>query len=85
MAHYAPEFLAAVRHRYEKTDQPMIEMAREFGIGITTLQVMVDKQGWEKRSQRLRISTDSISGLLSRRTPVARAARRAGSAGTRSG
>lgn len=54
MAHYAPEFLAAVRHRYEKTDQPMIEMAREFGIGITTLQVMVDKQGWEKRSQRLR-------------------------------
>ncbi len=54
MAHYSPEFLAAVRHRYEKTDQPMIEMAREFGIGITTLQVMVDKQGWEKRSQRLR-------------------------------
>ena len=54
MAHYAPEFLAAVRHRYEKTDQPMIELAREFGIGITTLQVMVDKQGWEKRSQRLR-------------------------------
>jgi hypothetical protein len=54
MAHYAPEFLAAVRHRYEKTDQPMIEMAREFGLGMTTLQVMVDKQGWEKRSQRLR-------------------------------
>ena len=54
MAAHAPEFLAAVRHRYEKTDQPMIEMAREFGIGITTLQVRVDKQGWEKRRERMR-------------------------------
>ena len=54
MAQYAPEFLASLKHRYEKTDQPMIEMAREFGIGITTLQMLVDKQGWEKRSQRLR-------------------------------
>lgn len=54
MAQYSPEFLTSLKHRYEKTDQPMIELAREFGIGITTLQVLVDKQGWEKRSQRLR-------------------------------
>jgi hypothetical protein len=54
MAQYAPDFLASLKHRYEKTDQPMIELAREFGIGITTLQVLVDKQSWEKRSQRLR-------------------------------
>ena len=54
MAHYSPDFLTSLRHRYEKTDQPMIELAREFGIGITTLQMLVDKQGWEKRSQRLR-------------------------------
>jgi hypothetical protein len=52
MAQYAPEFLASLKHRYEKTDQPMIEMAREFGIGVTTLQMLVDKQGWEKRSPR---------------------------------
>ena len=54
MAQYSPEFLTSLRHRYEKTDQPMIELAREFGIGITTLQMLVDKQGWDKRSQRLR-------------------------------
>jgi len=54
MAQYSPDFLASLKHRYEKTEQPMIELAREFGIGITTLQVLVDKQGWEKRSQRLR-------------------------------
>jgi transposase-like protein len=54
MAQYSPEFLASLQHRYEKTDQPMIEIAREFGIGITTLQVLVDKHAFEKRSQRLR-------------------------------
>jgi hypothetical protein len=54
MAQYSPEFLASLQHRYEKTDQPMIELAREFGIGITTLQSLVDKHGFEKRSQRLR-------------------------------
>jgi len=54
MAQYSPDFLASLKHRYEKTEQPMIELAREFGIGITTLQSLVDKQGWEKRSQRLR-------------------------------
>lgn len=54
MAQYSPDFLASLKHRYEKTDQPMIELAREFGIGITTLQVLVDKHAFEKRSQRLR-------------------------------
>jgi len=54
MAQYSPEFLAALRHRYEKTDQPMIDVAREFGIGVTTLQAIAGREGWEKRSQRLR-------------------------------
>jgi len=49
MAQYSPDFLASLKHRYEKTEQPMTELAREFGIGITTLQSLVDKQGWEKR------------------------------------
>jgi len=54
MASYAPEFLAAVRHRYEDTDQPMRLIAAEFAIGITTLQKLVQTEGWAKRSERTR-------------------------------
>jgi len=54
MAQYAPEFLTALRNRYEKTDQPMRSLALEFGIGISTLSALVEKQGWAKRSQRKR-------------------------------
>jgi hypothetical protein len=54
MARYAPEFLIALRHRYEKTDQPMRSLALEFGIGISTLSALVEKEGWQKRSQRQR-------------------------------
>lgn len=54
MAHYAPEFLAALRQRYEGTDQPMRALALEFGIGISTLSALVEKQGWRKRSLRPR-------------------------------
>jgi hypothetical protein len=54
MAQYSPELLAALRQRYEQTDQPMTALAAEFGIGITTLQTLVRKNGWSPRSQRLR-------------------------------
>jgi hypothetical protein len=55
MARYSPELLAALRRRYEDTDQPMNALAADFGIGITTLQTLVRKQGWTQRSQRLRV------------------------------
>ena len=54
MAQYSPELLAALRQRYEQTDQPMHALAAEFRIGITTLQSLVRKNGWSPRSQRLR-------------------------------
>jgi predicted benzoate:H+ symporter BenE len=38
MARYTEDFLAAARQGYENTDQPMRELARELGIGITTRQ-----------------------------------------------
>jgi hypothetical protein len=59
MAHYAPEFLAALRQRYEETDQPMRALALDFGIGISTLSALVEKQGWRKRSLRQRGSPDA--------------------------
>ena len=54
MARYSPELLAALRHRYEDTDQPMNALAAEFEIGVTTLQTLARKNGWTPRSQRLR-------------------------------
>lgn len=54
MARYSPELLAVLRHRYEDTDQPMHSIAAEFKIGITTLQTLVRKECWSKRSQRKR-------------------------------
>ncbi|MEJ2379132.1 MAG: hypothetical protein P8Y53_22160 [Pseudolabrys sp.] len=54
MARYSPELLAALRQRYEGTDQPMRQLARDFGIGISTLSALVEKEGWLKRSQRPR-------------------------------
>lgn len=54
MARYTPEFLAALKHRYERTDEPMRSLSREFKIGISTLSALVEKQGWQKRSQRTR-------------------------------
>lgn len=54
MATYSPELLAALRQRYEDTDQPMNALAAEFGVGITTLQTLVRKNGWTQRSKRMR-------------------------------
>lgn len=54
MVRYAEDFLAALRQRYEQTDQPMRSLAREFSIGISTLSALVERHGWVKRSQRKR-------------------------------
>lgn len=54
MTRYTPEFLAALKQRYEETDQPMRPLALEFGIGISTLSAIVEREGWVKRSQRRR-------------------------------
>jgi hypothetical protein len=54
MAQYTEDFLAAARSGYENTDQPMRELARELGIGITTLSTLAEKHGWAKRSLRKR-------------------------------
>jgi hypothetical protein len=50
MAHYTAEFLASLRRRYEETDQPMSSLAAEFEIGLRTLHRMVEREGWNKRS-----------------------------------
>lgn len=54
MAQYSPEFLSSLRHRYEKTDEPMRALALDFKIGISTLSAIVEREGWAKRSRRQR-------------------------------
>lgn len=52
MVQYAPELIAAVRHRYEETDQPMPAIATECGMSLRALHRMVEREGWSKRSER---------------------------------
>jgi hypothetical protein len=52
MARYTPRFLAAVKRRYEDTDEPMPAIAFQYGISLRTLHRMVDREGWRKRGDR---------------------------------
>jgi len=81
MTRYAPEFLAALRQRYEDTDQPMRPLALEFGIGISTLSSLVEREGWKKRSLRRRGAPDApriaeATALMATLPPRASAANR---------
>jgi hypothetical protein len=52
MARSTDELRAALRRRYENTDQLMASIAAEFDIGLRTLGRMVSVHGWRKRSLR---------------------------------
>jgi hypothetical protein len=54
MAYYSPEMLAAMRHDYEDTDKPTRLIAAEYGISPSTLQTLVYRYGWKRRSERVR-------------------------------
>lgn len=54
MASYTPEFLASVRHDVEDTDLLLPAIAKKHEIGLRTLHRWIDKEGWKKRSERLR-------------------------------
>jgi hypothetical protein len=53
MARYTDSVLAAARHRYENTNQPLRSIAAELLIGERNLQRLVTTDGWAKRSQRV--------------------------------
>ncbi len=54
MARYTDTIVAALRQRYEKTDQTIHSIAAEFDIGSRNLQRMVITHGWARRSERVR-------------------------------
>lgn len=52
LARYTPRFLAAIKRRYEDTDEPMPSIAFHYGISLRTLHRMVEREGWHKRGDR---------------------------------
>lgn len=46
--------IAAVRQRYEETDQLIVSIAAEFGVGERTIGRWISAHGWRKRSLRTR-------------------------------
>lgn len=53
MARYTETVVAAVRQRYEDTDQTIHSIAAEFGIGSRSVSRLAVERGWQKRSERV--------------------------------
>jgi hypothetical protein len=53
-ARFTDSVVAAVRRRYEDTDQLVISIAAEFGVGERTINRWIAAHGWRKRSLRTR-------------------------------
>jgi hypothetical protein len=54
MARFAPELVAHVRHRYEQTDDTLAKIAADCGISERTVNRWRDRDGWARRSERVR-------------------------------
>lgn len=54
MTRYTPEFRAALRHRYEDTDQPLRLIFAEFKLSHNALYKMIQDEHWMLRSERMR-------------------------------
>lgn len=54
MARYTPAFIAAVRHDIDHTTKTFAQIALERGISERTLNRMRDREGWTRRSERVR-------------------------------
>ena len=51
---YAREFIALVRHRYEDTHDTLAKIALDCGISERAVNRMRDREGWTRRSDRVR-------------------------------
>lgn len=54
MASYTPALLASLKHDVEETDIPLPAVGKKHGISKRTLLRLSDREGWKKRSERLR-------------------------------
>jgi hypothetical protein len=80
MARYTPEFVAGVRHDYENTDNSLARIAVDRGISERTINRWRDRDGWARRSERVRDvppamrALQEATALLSAPPPAAAAA-----------
>jgi hypothetical protein len=54
MARFTPEFVAGVRHDYEDTDKSLAQIAVDHAISERTVNRWRDRDGWARRSERVR-------------------------------
>ena len=76
MARYTPELVAAARHDYENTDKTLARIAVDRGISERTINRWRDRDGWARRSERLRdmppatLILEETTALLAARPPA---------------
>ena len=76
MARYTPELVAAARHDYENTDKTLARIAVDRGISERTINRWRDRDGWARRSERLRdmppatLILEETTALLAARLPA---------------
>jgi hypothetical protein len=73
MARYTPEFIEAIRRRYEDTDDTLAAMAAEFGISERSINRMRDREHWSRRSERTPRTPEAVR-LLDEATALLAAA-----------
>jgi hypothetical protein len=63
MARYSPELIAAMRHDYEDTDKSLARIAADHGVSERTVNRMRDREGWVRRSERVRHLPPAMQAL----------------------
>jgi hypothetical protein len=76
MARYTPEFVAGTRHDYEHTDKTLAQIAVDREISERTINRWRDRDGWARRSERVRDVPPALramqeaTALLAARAPT---------------
>jgi transposase-like protein len=63
MARYSPELIAAIRHDYENTDKSLARIAADHGVSERSVNRMRDREGWARRSERVRHLPPAMQAL----------------------
>jgi len=87
MAAYSAELLAAVQHDYEDTDKSLARIAIDHAVSERTINRWRDRDGWARRSDRVRDVPPALRALqeataLAAARPAADAAQASATAGT---
>ena len=71
MARYTPELTASVGHDYQNTDKSVPRIAADHGISARGVHRMRDREGWARRSERVRKLPPAMRALQEATTLLA--------------